>query len=168
MENNRLLSIKEFAKLSGKSKQAIYKQLNNRLNQYVQLVDNQKMLEYRALSEIYGVEVEQNSQPIQPKLNNLVNQNSTDFQPIIEVLQVTIDTLQSQLEVKDQQIEKLQQELAKERQHAREQSEKISVLADQAQRLQLAQLTSSSEQTTFLEDNKISKRHWWQRKKNIE
>lgn len=160
MEKNKLLTIKEFAKLSGKSKQAIYKQLNNRLNQYVQLVDNQKMLEYRALSEVYGVEVEQ---PSQPKLNNPVNQNSTDIQPIIEVLQTTIDTLQNQLEIKDRQIEKLQKELADERTHNREQFDKISILADQAQKLQLAQITSSSEQP-LIDDGKISKRHWWKRK----
>lgn len=160
MEKNKLLTIKEFAKLSGKSKQAIYKQLNNRLNQYVQLVDNQKMLEYRALSEVYGIEVEQ---PSQPKLNNLVNPNSTDIQPIIEILQATIDTLQNQLEIKDKQIEKLQQELTDERNQNQEQFEKISILADQAQKLQLAQITSSSEQP-LIDDGKISKRHWWQRK----
>lgn len=160
MGKNKLLTIKEFAKLSGKSKQAIYKQLNNRLNQYVQLVDNQKMLEYRALNEVYGVEVEQ---PSQPKLNNPVNQNSTDVQPIIEVLQATIDTLQNQLKIKDQQIEKLQKELADERIHNREQFDKISILADQAQKLQLAQITSSSEQP-LIDDGKISKRHWWKRK----
>lgn len=160
MEKNKLLTIKEFAKLSGKSKQAIYKQLNNRLNQYIQLVDNQKMLEYRALSEVYGIEVEQ---PSQPKLNNLVNQNSTDIQPIIEILQATIDTLQNQLEIKDKQIEKLQQELTDERNQNQEQFEKISILADQAQKLQLAQITSSSEQRLF--DKEItSKKHWWQRK----
>lgn len=163
MEKNKLLTIKEFAKLSGKSKQAIYKQLNNRLNQYVQLVDNQKMLEYRALSEVYGVEVEQ---PSQPKLNNPINPinpNSTDIQPIIEVLQTTIDTLQNQLEIKDQQIEKLQKELADERTHNREQFDKISILADQAQKLQLAQITSSSEQP-LIDDGKSSKKHWWKRK----
>lgn len=39
-----------------------------------------------------------------------------------------------------EQIAALQAELSKERQHSREQAERIAVLADQAQRLQLAQM----------------------------
>lgn len=69
-DNKELLTVKEFAKLCNKSQQAIYKQLNNRLNPFIQLVDNQKMLERRALKEVFGIEVEQ---PIQPKLNNQFN-----------------------------------------------------------------------------------------------
>ena len=62
MEKKELVTVKEFAKMADKSQQAIYKQLNNRLNPYIQLIDNQKMLETRALSEVFGIEVEQ---PIQ-------------------------------------------------------------------------------------------------------
>ena len=55
-----------------------------------------------------------------------------------------IINLTAQLSVKDQQIAVLQEELSKERQHSREQSDKIVMLADQAQRLQLAQIATSS------------------------
>lgn len=65
----------------------------------------------------------------------------------LAVLEATIDTLKGQLEAKDKQIEEMQQqaarlheELAEERRHSREQAEKLAVLADQAQRLQLAQM----------------------------
>ena len=65
----------------------------------------------------------------------------------LAVLEATIDTLKGQLEAKDKQIEKMQQqttrlheELEEERKHSREQAEKLAVLADQAQRLQLAQM----------------------------
>lgn len=65
----------------------------------------------------------------------------------LAVLEATIDTLKGQLEAKDSQIEEMQQqaarlheELAEERRHSREQAEKLAVLADQAQRLQLAQM----------------------------
>lgn len=121
-----LLTVKEFARITNKSQQAIYKQLNNRLNPFVQLVDNQRMLERRALQEVFGIEVEQ---PIQPKLNNQFNQET----PLYEILK-------GELEAKNKQIEELQKELSKEREHTREQSERIAVLADQAQKLQLAQM----------------------------
>lgn len=64
MEKNDLLTIKEFAELAGVTRQTVYKQLNNRLNPYCQLVDNKKMLELRALEEVYGVSVDK---PCQPK-----------------------------------------------------------------------------------------------------
>ena len=47
MGKNDLVTIQEFAKLAGVSRQAVYKQLNNRLHSYCQLVDNQKMRESR-------------------------------------------------------------------------------------------------------------------------
>lgn len=137
--DNEFLTIKKFAELAGVSVQSVYKGLNNRLNPWVELVDNQKMLRYQALKEIYGVEVEQ---PIQPKLNNLFNHNSD----IITVLQKTIDTLQGQLETKDKLIDKMEAELSEERQHSRTQADKIAILADQAQKLQLAQISSSEQQ----------------------
>ena len=63
MEKNDLLTIKEFAELAGVTRQTVYKQLNNRLNPYCQLVDNKKMLELRALEEVYGVSVDKPCQP---------------------------------------------------------------------------------------------------------
>lgn len=49
------------------------------------------------------------------------------------------EILERELQAKNEQIVALQAELFKERQHSREQAERIAVLADQAQRLQLAQ-----------------------------
>ena len=100
MNNEKLLTIQEFAELAGVSKQTVYKQLNNRLNPYCQLVDNRKMLKSSALLEIYGVSVEQ---PSQPKVDSFVNQNSTEE---IKFLRA--------------QVERLQAELEKEREHNRE------------------------------------------------
>lgn len=65
----------------------------------------------------------------------------------LAALESTIDALKNQLATKDKQIENMQkqvdrlyEELAEERKHGREQAEKLAVLADQAQRLQLAQM----------------------------
>lgn len=84
MVENQYISVKEFAERAGKSVQAIYKGLNNRLNQYVKLVDNQKMLDIKALQEVYGIEVEQ---PIQPELTT----DSTE--------ETVIDTLLEEIEI---------------------------------------------------------------------
>jgi Rad3-related DNA helicase len=123
------LSIKEFAELAGKKQQTIYKQLNNRLNPYVQLVENQKMLKYEALEEIYGITVEQ---PIQPKLNN-------SFNSLEQTLQSTVELLKELLAVKDNQIEELHARLAE-----------AHKMADQAQKLHGAEkvfsLTDGKEQ----------------------
>lgn len=70
---NEYISVKEFAEKAGISVQAVYKRLNNRLKQYVKVVDNQKMLDIRALQDIYGIKVKQ---PIQPKLTTSSTQNS--------------------------------------------------------------------------------------------
>lgn len=51
------------------------------------------------------------------------------------------EILKMELQAKNEQIAVLQAELSKERQHSRELAEKIVVLADQAQKLQLAQMS---------------------------
>lgn len=137
MEPGELLSIAEFALKAGITKQAVYRQLNNRLKPFVQLVDTRKMLEIRALQEIYGVEVEQ---PIQPELNNQLN---NPVNPEVLFLRG--------------QVELLQAELAKEREHNREQAEQITQLAAKAQRLaeqahgiSLAQLTKGKPLVTLM------------------
>lgn len=48
--------------------------------------------------------------------------------------------MKAELEAKNEQILNLQVELIAERQHSREQADKLAVFADQAQKLQLAQM----------------------------
>lgn len=97
MKSAEYISIPEFAKLAHKSPQAIYKQLNNRLNPYIKLVDNQKMLNINALSDFFGIEVEQ---PIKPELSTHDNQ-------LIKLLEENQDLLRQQLKEKDKQIDEL-------------------------------------------------------------
>lgn len=118
MREDGLLTIKEFAELAGVSRQTVYKQLNNRLNPYCQLVDNQKMLEGRALAEVFGISVDQPCQPetVNP-VNRFVNPGGNE-----EILFLR------------KQVEHLQLELEKEREHNREKDqqllETLSKLAD--------------------------------------
>ena len=89
------ITIKEFAVRAGVSPQAVYKQVERKLNNYVKLVDNQKMIDIKALQEVYGIEVEQ---PIQA---------SGHSQQIIDRL--LFDMLQEELHKKNEQIVSLQQ-----------------------------------------------------------
>lgn len=128
--DKELLTVKEFAQLSGRTKQAIYKQLNNKLSPFVQTINNQKMLETRALKEIFNIDIEQQKDE---KLNDEINLESCLEASLYEILK-------DELEAKNKQIIHLQGELATERQHNREQADKIAIFADQAQKLQLAQM----------------------------
>lgn len=105
---NQYISVKEFAQRAGKSVQAIYKGLNNRLNQYVKLVDNQKMLDIRALQEVYGIEVEQ---PIQPELTINSTEDSTK-DVVIDTLLEQIEILKNELDVKNEQIREKDKQLS--------------------------------------------------------
>lgn len=126
MDDKELLTIKEFAELSGRTPQAIYKQLNNKLSPFVKVVDNKKMLEKRALKEVFDIDIEQQKQQ---QLNEKTNFES----PLYRILK-------EELDAKNEQILNLQVELISERQHSREQADKLAVFADQAQKLQLAQM----------------------------
>ena len=122
------ISIKDFAKRAGVSQQSLYKRLNklnNQLNNYVKMVENQKMIDIRALQEVYGVEVEQ---PIQPKIEPVEQPIQPNFDSILSQNQQMIDMLKEQLEAKDKQIENLQKLLDQEQQLNAMNHEKILLL----------------------------------------
>lgn len=88
-----------------------------------------------------------------------------DLHLLIDSQKEILTFLKGQLAIKDdqiqtqqKQIEDLRVELERERQHAREQSDKLAILADQAQQLHAAVTIKQ------IPDNQPSKKHWWQRK----
>ena len=101
-EKNELMTIKAFAEASGRSQQAIYKQISTRLSAYFHEIDGQKFVERRALFEVFhiGEEVEQcNFNSTKPK------KGASD--KTLELLEKTIDMLEGQLKAKDDEIAKL-------------------------------------------------------------
>lgn len=131
-----LLTVQQFAALIGKSPQSIYKRLNkvdnpvdnqvvNPIQPYVVVVDGQKMLKIQALSELYGIEVEQ---PIQPGCQPGSEKLSTPFNQVEQSIQLPADEkssdeiafLREQIRRQDTMIESLNKELEKEREHNRE------------------------------------------------
>jgi len=110
--NNELLTIKEFAEAAGVSKQAIYLQLESRLNPYLVQVENKKMLKKEALEKFY-------SSKFQASFNQ-VDQGSKEAAAAAATQQTDQNTaakmlemLQAEIEKKDQQIERLQNSLDK-------------------------------------------------------
>ena len=86
------------------------------------------------------MEVEQPIQPlIQPKLNEETGASEVDFLR--------------------KQVEQLQTELSKERQHSRDLAERLAILTDQAQQLQLAQM----QQDQISESAQLQKKGWFRR-----
>lgn len=114
-----LLTVHQFASLVGKSPQSIYKRLNkidktvdnqvvNPIQPYVVVVDGQKMLKIQAISDLYGIKVEQ---PIQPP----GDENSSD----------EVSFLRDQIRHQDMMIDFLNKELEKEREHNREKDRQL-------------------------------------------
>ncbi len=136
-----LLTVQQFAALIGKSPQSIYKRLKgvdnpvdnqvvNPLQPYVVVVEGQKMLKIQAISELYGIEVEQ---PIQPGCQPESEKLSTPFNPVEQPIQPPVDEkssdevafLREQIRHQGAMIESLNMELEKEREHNREKDRQL-------------------------------------------
>lgn len=153
MHEDHYLTIKDFAQAAGVSVQAVYKRLNqveNPLNQYLNLVDGKKMLDTKALKDLYGVEVEQ---PVEQPLNQSCQPDPT-CDTVIKALSQQLEVLQDQLNSKDQQIEDLNQRL-KESMQLLDQQQKLTAIAEQKV-LMLEQQSADQEE-------RESKKSWWKR-----
>lgn len=142
---DQYISIKEFAERAGVSPQAIYKRLNqvgNQLINYIKPVGNQRMLNIRALQDIYGIEVDNQNQPVEQPVVNLDQPDQAQDQ--IRLLQDQLNSKDQQLreqaerdQKKDEQIRKLQDQLIEQDQRHHEQIQTMQELLSQAQKLHL-------------------------------
>lgn len=156
---NQYISVKEFAERAGKSVQAIYKGLNNRFNQYVKLVDNQKMIDIRALQEVYGIEVEQ---PIQPELTT-DSTNETVVEVLFEQLKKELDVKNEQLREKDNQIAALNKRL-EESHRLLDQSQQLQAMEKKIQALEDKKediVEHGAVEPAPVSEPEQKKKHWW-------
>ncbi len=65
---NKFISVSEYAKIKGISKQAVYKQLNNKLKEFVVMVENKKFLDIAVLT---AEELNQIEQPLNQPFNHV-------------------------------------------------------------------------------------------------
>lgn len=189
MKNDEYITVKEFANRAGVSVQSVYQRLNTTLKDYSRLENGLKTISIKALEEIYSIKVEQvfNQKFKEPlkssEINDSENVFSNDFKGNFkELFNEALNNPLKSDEIKEKdnsevlflrnQVEQLQMELIKERQHSKELAgrvadlaEKVVVLTDQAQKLQLAQMNPQiSEQNKEVEkepEPETIKKPWW-------
>ena len=94
MSEKTYISVSEYAKIKGVSPQAVYKQLNNKLKEFVILVEGKKRLKIEVLNEVEQQKLNEVEQPIQQPFEQQFN---NFYQPFFE----------KQIEEKDKTIESL-------------------------------------------------------------
>jgi hypothetical protein len=103
MSADNLLTVAEYADAKRITKQAVYKQLNNRLKEFLVVVDGKKYIDKAALGDSEktdSTEVKQDSTEVEQPLNNQIQ---PWLQAQIEEKDKTIESLLRQVETLTQQ-----------------------------------------------------------------
>ena len=136
-------TIRQIADEIGVSKQAVFKKikrepLSTSLQGFTATVDGRLMVSVdgeKLIKQAFsGGEVSTTDNQLPPTESDEKTVEVDGQNALYEILKM-------ELQAKNEQIAALQAELSKERQHSQKQAEKIAVLADQAQKLQLAQMS---------------------------
>ena len=115
MEDQQYISIKDFATAAGISQQSVYQSLNKRLKPYFKVINGRKMLDIKALGDIYGIPyIEKDEQGIKQDYKG----NDKEF----------INLLMEQIKVKDKHIADLHDLLNHEQQLLMMAQNKIALL----------------------------------------
>lgn len=104
MNYDNYITVSQYAALKGISKQAVYKQLNNKLKPFLIVFENQKYIDKAALSDI---EKERLSKLGQPSSQPLDNQSQPFWENQIAEKDNLIDSLLRQIEHLQDQNSKL-------------------------------------------------------------
>ena len=151
MSNNEILTVQQFAEAAGISKQAVYKALNNKLKPFVQLVDGKKMIHSKALTEVYGVAVNQHR-------GNPEGNQSQPLETLIAMLQKELDAKNEQISAQQRQLEAKDEQIRQLNERLRESHEAFAIEQETAQRAQalhagtLQQLQTPAEPEVVVEN----------------
>ena len=132
----KLVTVKEFAKMAGVSEQSVYKRLTTSLKPYSTKVENRKMIDISALSEVYNKDI------MQP-LNNFDSTRFNNVETASES-QLQVEILQKQVEDLKQDKEKLYEELDTKNEQIKSLSETVANITRQLENSQ-AQLLREQE-----------------------
>ena len=156
--SDEYLTVQEFAKAAGVSKQTIYKQMNSRLAPYVQMVKGQRKIAAAALHEFYDVVEQPETTENQPETTDRVeysteNQlNSTfDSQPeTTEKQQKT--TLEKRIDELEKLLQKQIEEDRQEREFLKDQiRQKDKTIENLTENLKIAQQLAAADKKKLLE-----------------
>lgn len=136
IEADEYMSVAEFADRAGCSKQAVYQQLNKKLKPYVKVIDGKKTINSKALWEVYGKEIQPESQSVVKEVDQELNKE-------------LIDLLKTQIEEKDRQIEDLHRLLEREQVQVAIAQNKLQELEDK-QRQETAEKQEEPEKKSWI------------------
>lgn len=103
------ISVSEFARRAGVTKQSVYQRIQGRLKKYVKDLNGKKVIHIKALYEVYGIDLEQG---LEQDLNNgSQGQNALDI-AVVDLLRAELEAKNRQLEAKDQQLREKDQRIA--------------------------------------------------------
>ncbi len=85
MSEDQYLSVKEFAQAAGVSVQAVYKRLSKDLKPFVNEVEGRKVIDKRALKEVYGKDQEDQEEKVDNDLINVLLNQIKDGKSLISV-----------------------------------------------------------------------------------
>ena len=138
MGQDEYISIAEFARRAGITPQAVYKQLNNQvdnqLSTYTKIHNGKKRIHIKALELFLSTGVNQVVNQFNNQVDNQINQ--------------VVDFLKDQIKRKDIQIEQLQQDLRTSREDLTRLATELAKIADQGQHLQMKMMLPDGQQTT--------------------
>ena len=108
MENEKqYITVAEYAEIKGISKQAVYKQLNNKLKDYVEIVENKKCLKISVLEGSVQPHSTKVEQPIQPVSTEVEQPIQPVWEAQLKEKDKTIDSLLRQIEALQKQNDRL-------------------------------------------------------------
>lgn len=140
------ISIAEFAKRANVSRQSVYKrlsQVDDKLTEYVNLVDNKKVIDIQALEDVYGIEVDKNDNLELTGCQSTINLDNPKNK-VEDMLLKQIEILQEEIKVKNDQIEQLHK------------------ILDQEQQLRMVSEQKKLEIEDSNPEQKEVKKKWWQ------
>lgn len=159
------ITVSQFAELRGISKQAVYKQLNNQLKNFVVIVNGKKHISAKALTEDELTKVEQpkveNSTENSTDFDNQSTENSTSSTPQNDVVSAAVAALSEQLKEKDKQIAALLETVN----NLQTQNAVLTTIIQQEQVLHAADKPHLLERINGDEDTPKKKRRflWWKK-----
>lgn len=160
IEEIEYLTVADFAKRAGVTKQAVYKQLNNRLSKYVIEENGRKLIKSTALNDLYSDVSQAKSQPVEQPLNNQLIEIIQENQRIITALMNEKASMQMQLTQAEHKLQLLEQVKEEDQQK----DAKIEDLEELNSKLK-EEIERNEEEKKKLEVELMEEKNksWWQR-----
>lgn len=132
-DQERLLTVNEFAKLTDKSRQAVYQQMSTCLKEYVKERQGHKYIEIRALKELYNMDIDKALQSmtsvkfVKPDKEK-VSMTNVKFDKFVKDSDKEIKELKEQVKTLTEQLHSTEKELIEVKTREQEQAKLIEIL----------------------------------------